>query len=674
MNFKTFRKKYRWLWRTTLAIGIFTLTIFGIWEIAPYCVDDPLPDLLNRSPAHIYYDINGVAMYAHTGENAQWRFDVPLSEISPDVIRATLIAEDANFYDHNGVDYFAAFRALWQNITSLKTISGASTISMQVASLATGRNQSLWGKFLQAARARKMERCHTKDEILTAYLNHVPYGGKITGIEAASQYYFNTSAKELTFSEATLLAGIPQRPNAFRLDRHFEIARKRQKRLLEMMVKRGQLTPTESNNIFQTAGIRCRNYNEPASFQKIASPDEHFHALKAGYPIRSDWQSYALTRLREHLSSIHNVNDGACIVIDRHAPNAPVLYIGTLNFNDPKNGQVDAARAKRSAGSILKPFIYAIAIQGGEIVPETKLLDAPLRYKNYTPSNYDNHYRGWCSAKEALADSLNTPVIRLHQAIGNLRLKTAFQALDLPFNEDLGLTASLGTGGVSLLQLTYAYHNLPKVFSPETEILLAHSLRRPLPHTQLDVAWKTGTANNNTDAWCIGWTPDYVVGVWLGNKNGMRSESLVGVTAAAPIVGDLFNLLYKHRPKPFWEEPSTINNLCKQTGLRASSKCKESFKGFTHSTVPLLQCQCHLATSATTPLILSPIATTYCGDSVTLPLIATASDVHWMLNEQPVNSTQIVLSPGNYTLRAFTATQIETIHLIVLPKESLRAH
>ncbi|MGN0890658.1 MAG: transglycosylase domain-containing protein, partial [Candidatus Spyradenecus sp.] len=165
-----------------LALASGGALLFAVaWALAPRFVADPLPELEARAPARWVYDRNGKVLAAFRGEDYAWRFPVPLSAISPEVLRATLIAEDANFYRHRGVDYGAALRALWQNVTSLRIVSGASTLSMQVAGLAAGRRRSLWGKFLQAARARKMEQCHTKAEILSAYLNHAPYGGQYIG-------------------------------------------------------------------------------------------------------------------------------------------------------------------------------------------------------------------------------------------------------------------------------------------------------------------------------------------------------------------------------------------------------------------------------------------------------------------------------------------------------------
>ncbi len=658
----------RWLKGFLYCALVLAVAGTGAWFLAPWCVEDPLPLLEARRPAKIYTDCNGVLLYAQRGEDAQWRFPVTLGAVHPEVLRAICIAEDAHFYEHSGVDYKAALRALVQNLTSRRILSGASTISMQVSSLATGRQRTLWAKFLQAARARKMERLHTKDEILAAYLNHLPFGGKIYGIEAAAQYYFGLSARDLTFAEATFLCGIPQRPNAFRPDRHPEVARQRQKRLLAMMVRRGVLTPTEADACYATAPIRLRDFRQPATFQRISQPNEHLHALLAGYPIDATLQQQTLTRLRRACATVKGVRDAACVIVWKGELK---VYLGTLDFQSPHGGQVDAARAQRSAGSILKPFIFAEAIEGGLIVPETKVLDAPVRYGDYTPTNYDTQqYHGELSAAEALAFSLNTPVIRLLATLGEARVVQRLATLGLAPANESGLTLALGTGGATLLQLVRAYAQLEAAFSPGTAQLIAKMLRRPLPNCGYDVAWKTGTANNNTDAWCVGWTPEGIVGVWFGNKDGTRSEALVGAELAAPVVGELFTLLYEHHPPPRWDEPQKTADLCALSGLTATTSCSSTQSGVVHPTLPLKRCERCL--SATTTLqILSPIPRTYYGSEVTLPLRTNQTAVRWLLNGSPVEATDAVtLTPGRYTLHAIAPsgeTQRSTV--VIVPRE-----
>ena len=196
------------------AAAVFFLALWGAWIIAPYCVDDPMTALSRQTPVRSWVDRSGKLLWNERTYAAEWRFPVPLSRISPHAVRVILAAEDAHFYRHSGVDYGAIARAAWQNLVSGKRLSGASTISMQLAGMALPPGKhDLKRKFVQAALARKLERCHTKDEILAEYLNRIPFGGKLYGIEAAAQYYFGLPAAKLNLAEATLLCGLPQKPN-----------------------------------------------------------------------------------------------------------------------------------------------------------------------------------------------------------------------------------------------------------------------------------------------------------------------------------------------------------------------------------------------------------------------------------------------------------------------------
>ncbi len=663
-------------WRWSLGSTLILIGMgLGVWFFAPWCVEDPLPGLEARRPATIYCDRYGTPLYAQRGWDAQWRFPVPLKQIHPEVIRATLAAEDADFYRHGGVDYGAALRALWQNVSSGRIVSGASTISMQVVSLAMGRERSLWAKFLQAARARKMEHLHSKDEILSAYLNHIPFGGKFYGIEAAARYYFGLSASELTFAETTFLCGIPQRPNALRPDRYPKRTRQRQQRLLKMMVRRNLLTQEDADACFQSAPVRLRDFSQPADFQRIAQPNENLHALLAGYPISAPLQEQVLRILHNHIFNnsrlqtlkLDGVRDAACVVMRK---GEIVAYIGTLCFGDPKDGQVDAAKALRSAGSVLKPFIFAEAIEGGLLVPETKLLDAPVRYGDYTPTNYDiEHYFGVVSAGEALAKSLNTPVIRLLEMLGDERLCERFTQMGLPPAKEGGLTLALGTGGAKLVHLVRAYEALPRTFSPGTAALIAKMLRQPLPNCSLDVAWKTGTANNNTDAWCVGWTPDIVVGVWVGNKDGMPSDAIVGVTVTAPIVGEVMTQLYQYEAPPHWDEVTTTSDLCAISGLAKSTACSSVFNGTVHPIIPLKRCDRCNMTDFNELQILSPIPRTYYGTAVTFNLCTNQEKVLWLCNGQWLGEVKEVTLPvGQHTLCAIpVAGELKYVTLVITP-------
>ncbi|MGN0890657.1 MAG: transglycosylase domain-containing protein, partial [Candidatus Spyradenecus sp.] len=515
-------------------------------------------------------------------------------------------------------------------------------------------------------------------EILSAYLNHAPYGGQYIGIEAAAQAYFNTSAATLTFGEATLLCGLPQRPNALRPDRHPQAARDRQRRLLAMMVRRGALTQAQADEAYASAILRFRDPASRPRFERLSQPDENRHALLAGYPIDGDLQADALALLRRHLARLPGVTDGACVIL-RAGSADPVVYLGTFHFASPAAGQVDAAIARRQAGSTLKPFFFAEAIEGGLLAPATRLLDAPLRYGSYAPANYDGTFLGSVSAAEALARSLNTPVIRLLAELGEARCLRLLAALDLAPAEQSGLALALGTGGITLLSLTRAYHALGAHFSPETAELIAHMLRRPLPGTALDVAWKTGTANNNTDAWCVGWTPDWTVGVWFGNKRGGRAEALVGLEAAAPAVGELFTRLYQNAPPPRWPNTCPLAPLCPDSGLTPGPGCPtsrpETTLGAIHPRIPLRRCnRPHTPDTDTTPppercQILSPQPGTYRLGRDALPLQAKPAGGTWLCDGRllPTAPPSVRLAPGLHTLHYTTPSASATVRLQILP-------
>ena len=525
------------------------------WFGAPFVVDDPMPGIKARTPVRIWKDRNGRILHYERTFNHEWRFDIPLSDVAPEVVRLMLSTEDARFYSHGGVDYPAAFRALWQNIFSGRIISGASTISMQVAGMdyAPGR-RSFLRKFMQAAKARKMERLHSKDEILEAYFNNIPYGGKLYGIEAAALYYFGMHAKELTMVEASILCGIPQRPNRYRPDRHPDEVRKRQRRVLDSLVRGGKMPQAEADAIFTSERLRYRDFRHPAPFERLGEAKE----LLFVKDTLSTYDSVLSARIRRVLSrrlaEVHDVHDAAAILLDNETGGTRA-YVGTMDFDRKPDGQYDAARGIRSAGSTLKPFIYAEAIAGGLIGPDTVLLDAPVRWGSYAPGNYDGYYKGPVTASDALSHSLNTPVIRLLAQLGEKRVTAAFhrRGLDCPDQvRTNGLALALGSAGYRLKDLVRAYRDLAASSNISDRTVASMLRTRPLMGTEHEVAWKTGTSNNNRDAWCFAFTPDWTLGVWFGNKSGARSPSLVGAAVAAPAAAEIFEMLYAGKPGPAW--------------------------------------------------------------------------------------------------------------------------
>ena len=646
------------------AFLVFAVLALAVWIAAPYCVADPMIRLRQITPAHTYLDRNGVPVFYETTYDYEWRFPVELKDIAPDAVSIMLSAEDYAFYDHGGVDYQAVLRALWQDVRNLKIISGASTITMQLAGFALADHRpSLVRKFKQAAMARRLEQLYTKDEILTEYLNRIPCGGKVYGIEAAARYYFGLRASQLNRAEAALLCGIPQKPNRYNPKFYAEAAKKRQKIVLDLLVHHELITADEARTICESEPLRYRDFSQPSDFEFKSAPDETIHAVRRaraekrqsgwspsqGEPvlcsIDADFQRDVQAVLKRRRDALPGVRDAAAVVLD-NASGEVLVFLGTLDFNEPGTGQYNAANAVRSAGSTLKPFLYAEAIEGGLITADTRVLDAPLRYGNYAPGNFDGAFRGTVKASYALAHSLNTPAVRLAATLGEPRMIELADKLHILASRrpesGFGLSMALGSAGHTLLSLTNAYRALAtdgtlrpvyfrhdpgrplpggeRVFSSGTAQTVMRMLTSlPLAGFEGTAAWKTGTSNNLRDAWCFACTETLTVGVWFGNKDGSPSESLVGGTAAAPAAGEILSLAAsKYGLTPFrsaWPKEDALESVtvCAKTGLSASPDCEKTESAVKPAGIPLTLCHsCGDAASAeNTFRILSPIPTTY---------------------------------------------------------------
>ena len=635
----------------------------AVWLAAPYFIPDPMIRLRQITPAHTYLDRNGQPLFYETTYDYEWRFPVALEEIAPCAVSVMLSAEDYAFYEHGGVDYSAILRALWQDVRNLKIISGASTITMQLAGFALADHRpSLVRKFKQAAMARRLEQLYTKDEILTEYLNRIPCGGKVYGIEAAARFYFGLHASQLNMAEAALLCGVPQKPNRYNPKFYPEAAKKRQKIVLNLLVHHKLITEDEAKKLYDSEPLRYRDFTQPADFEFKSVPDESIHAVRraraekteAGWSltqgeavlcsIDEEFQRDVQTILKRRRDALPGVRDAAAVVLD-NASGEALVFLGTLDFEAPGDGQFNAASAIRSAGSTLKPFLYAEAVEGGLIAADTRILDAPVRYGSYAPGNFDGSFRGPVKASYALAHSLNTPAIRLAAMLGESRMTELAGRLNIlsPFRreEDYGLSMALGSAGHTLLGLTNAYRVLAtdgvlrpvsfrhtserspakkarRIFSGGTCQMLMNMLTSlPLAGFEGTAAWKTGTSNGLRDAWCFACTETLTVGVWFGNKDGAPSDALVGGSAAAPAAGEILSIAasrYKLTPyRSAWPSESRLESveICAGSGLSASPHCERVETAQKPVGIPLRQCTNCSAAGETSFRIVSPAPTVY---------------------------------------------------------------
>ncbi len=479
-------------------------------------------------------------------------------------------------------------------------------------------------KFLQCQKARRLAQLYSKDDILMEYINRIPFGGKIYGVQAASMFYFDKPASHLSIEEAALIAGLPQRPNGFRPDRHPDRARKRQLMVLQAMERNGYIAEGKAT-LLNMNNVRVRNVNEKPFYKKVnAFPMFFSMAAKEtdAYKVRTFISPYiqeiVLENLKSKVAELRGVKDAAAVLMEAKTGKV-IAFVGTLDFNDRVDGQVNSATRRRSAGSTLKPFIYADAIEGGLIAEGTVLKDEPVRYGTYLPINYEGTFHGDVTAKDALSMSLNTPVIQLLSQLGVERVANKFAELEIidghssEVARTKGLTLALGTCGVSPLRLATAYTALANggimsqcafsegnenrhtsIFSSSTAEMVSYMLRaRELDKSTVTVAWKTGTSNGLFDAWCVAYTHDYVLVVWVGNKSGKSSSSLVGGKAAAPIAARIMSALYATREEPEWplgEDVFKWETLCDKTGLLPSSECKELKHGWVLKEFSLRRC------------------------------------------------------------------------------------
>ncbi|MEZ4618929.1 MAG: transglycosylase domain-containing protein [Caldilineaceae bacterium] len=474
----------------------------------------PLPRLFQTT---YIYDRNGVQLAELFGEGRRtW---VALNRISPHLVDATVATEDASFYDNIGIDPMRIAVAAWQNHQGGRIISGASTITMQLArNLFLGPedryNPDMDRKLLEVGLAQELTTRYTKAEILEMYLNLLNYGNLAYGPEAAAQTYFGKAAEDLDLAEATILAGIPQAPGVLNPYRNFEKVKARQRIVLNLMVKRGLLSESRADWVYRQP-VKLRRDISPAPMVAphfvqyvIESIDSR---LGKGYTHRSGFnlfttldlrmQELAEKTIREQIAQLKEKHDlgNAALVAMRPGTGEIMAFVGSADFYDESiDGQVNMALSPRQPGSSFKPLLFATALSDNLISPATVLWDVPITYdlganQLYTPTNYDERFHGLVTARTALANSYNVPAVRLLSALGTDRLVEGAEAMGLRSLKDskwYGLGMALGSNEVPLVEMVNAYRTLANqglYHEPEVALTILDSqsqLIHPLPVVQ----------------------------------------------------------------------------------------------------------------------------------------------------------------------------------------------
>ncbi len=576
---------------------------------------------------------------------------VTLDAVSPMAVRALVATEDRHFYRHLGIDPAALVRAAWSNLRHGRIVSGASTLTMQAArALRDRRERGWWDKLAEMHLALRLEGHLSKEEILTLWLNRVPFGNRTHGIEAAARLYFGKPARDLTAAEATYLIGLPQSPSRYNPFRHPERARARQRRVLAAMEAAGALTPAERERLEATplALVAPRRSFAAPHLVRALLREERADAGRIA-ELRTTLDP-ALQRTVEALARGHlqrlgalGVGNAAAVVLDNRT-GAVLAYMGSVDFWDASaGGQNDGARMLRQPGSALKPFTYAAALATGRYTPASILPDVETPVLEaggaFTPENYDETYHGPVPLRQALACSYNVPAVRLAREMGPARLletlhEAGFSTLDRP-PEHYGVGLTLGNGEVRLLDLARAYAALarggslpalrflawrrtatgdtlrpppppptrlsldPRVLYLITDILRDPGARAPafgrggpleLP---FPCAVKTGTSKDYRDNWAVGYTPRHTVAVWAGNFDGAPMRWVSGVTGAGALLKSIFLALGPGGD--FQRPPGLVEvEVCPHSGKRPGRACPARRRElFLAETAPADTCDVH---------------------------------------------------------------------------------
>ncbi|GAB2198104.1 penicillin-binding protein 1C [Sessilibacter sp. MAH4] len=619
-----------------ITLGVILLTLSAIIAFAPK------PQLyadISYSTA-ILSDENTLLRIS-LADDDQYRLFQPIETIAPALIEATLLYEDQDYYQHWGVDVLALFRAAWSTYGIGHRRVGASTIAMQVARMRWQINSStFYGKFEQIYKALVLTRYYNKQEILEAYFNGVSYGQNVQGIAAASLIYFNKTADKLTWPEAMMLSVVPQNPSkrAPGLAKSYTSIKQARDRLFELWLEKHPEDVDKKAFLDLPLSVASLNklpfiapHFTQYQLQQINNAgllDNSYQSNVIETTLNVSLQKQLENRIEEYVSKRKKdgINNAAALLIN-YETNTLKAMVGSADFFSTEfEGQVNGTTAKRSPGSALKPFVYALAMDEGLIHPMTMLRDTPKQFAGFSPENYDKRFLGPVFAKNALITSRNVPAVDLqaqlkHSSFYEFLVNAGIKDLKEP--DFYGLALALGGGEVTMLELAQLYAGLARggeflplisvkdqnsktqkepaqkepantqqsahLLSAEASYLILDILKdNPPPDGSYrnknsllanDIAWKTGTSWAFRDAWAVGVSGPYVLAVWVGNFNGEGNPAFVGRTAAGPLLFSIFSSIF---PDQGWKLKDQYNlqqlnikkvDVCANTGDLPSKYC-----------------------------------------------------------------------------------------------------
>ena len=562
--------------------------------------------------ATVVTDHHGELLGARIADDGQWRF--PPCDTVPEKFEQCIMAFEDRYYKyHFGINPLAIARALKQNISEGRIVSGGSTLTMQTIRLSRSERRTVLEKMIEAILATRLESRYSKQEILSMYASHAPFGGNVIGLDAAAWRYFGHSSDNLSWAEAAMLAVLPNAPSMIHLAKNRDALLEKRNRLLGYLHENGYI-----DDIDHDLAISENLPSEPLPLPQTAPHlVTHFYKHNRGKETISSVNKQVQIQVESILDRWHEVfvrsdiRNIAAIVIDVQT-NEVVAYCGNVQFDANKSSnQVDIIRAPRSTGSILKPFLYYAALHEGQILPHTLLPDIPLNINGFVPQNFNMQYDGAVPASKVIARSLNIPSVwllreysvpKFHTFLKKAGITTLTQS-----PSHYGLSLILGGAEATLWDVSFAYSDmarsiqsldrvqgslvpidkstaLPQVFSAGGAWQVFDAIKEVNRPEEIDwrfissmqkIAWKTGTSYGFRDAWAVGATSRYVVGVWVGNANGEGKPELVGGRTAGPVMFDIFNMLPS---SPWFESPEGAfveAMICRQSGHLAGRFCDD---------------------------------------------------------------------------------------------------
>ncbi|HUI30196.1 MAG TPA: penicillin-binding protein 1C [Candidatus Acidoferrales bacterium] len=637
-------------WQLTVG-ALLAALIISIFIPIPADRLSPLPVVSLRIT-----DRNGVTLREVLSDQEGRAYWLRWNEIPPNLVKATVAVEDSRFYVHPGIDPISILRATYQDLRSLRFVSGGSTITQQVVRNIYHIPHSIFGKIIEAWYALRLERTLSKQEILLQYFNRVPYGNGTFGAEAASRLYFDKPASHLSLAEAAFMASLPNSPSVSNPYRSMRRALERK----QFILKRMYVEKVIDENEYDEAAAEPINVVEPQRHFRAphftemvlkAIPEEKRPTVSVvRTTLDYDVQNAVEAFLRGHIASLRrkHVTNGSVIVLDNSSGDVIALAGSVDFFDSTHDGQVNGALSLRQPGSTLKPFTYGIALESG-LTPSDILPDLPYSVggedvagARFSPENYDKKFHGPVRVRTALACSYNVPAIRVVERVGvdallNRLHDAGFASLDRPASY-YGFALTLGDGEVTLLELARAYSALARggifrneriiiderdlsgdttrfaksdsdvqVFSPQVSYILTNMLSdndARIPAFGVDspinfpfeCAAKTGTSKDYKDNWTIGFTPRWTVGVWVGNFDGKPMRKASGITGAGPLFHDIMLYLEQRGTGGDFRRPPGLveMNVCPASGLLPNKNCPGTMREiFIEGTEPMDSCDVH---------------------------------------------------------------------------------